>query len=69
MNTTKLVVPDISCDHCKKSIEAATRSLPGVDSSRVDIASRTVTLSFQPDEVGLEAIVHAIEEQGYEVAE
>ena len=68
MNTTTLVVPDISCDHCKTSIESATRALSGVSSSEVDISSKTVTLSFQPAEVGLEAIVNAIEEQGYEVA-
>ena len=69
MNTTKLVVPDISCDHCKTSIESATQALAGVSSSEVDIFSKTVTLSFQPAEVDLETIVDAIEEQGYEVAE
>lgn len=68
METTKLSVPDISCDHCKTSIEAATEALPGVGSADVDIPSKTVTLSFQPAEVGLEAIVEAIEDQGYEVA-
>ena len=68
MNTTKLVVPDISCDHCKTSIELATQALPGVGSAEVDIPSKTVRLSFEPAEVDLEAIVEAIEEQGYEVA-
>lgn len=68
MNTMKLLVPDISCDHCKTSIESATQALDGVDFSEVDISSKTVTLSFEPADVGLEAIVNAIEEQGYEVA-
>ena len=64
-----LSVPDISCDHCKVSIETATMALPGISSSSVDIPSKTVTVSFQTAEVGLEAIVGAIEEQGYVVAE
>lgn len=62
-------VPDISCDHCKMSIESATQALPGVASSSVDIPSKTVTVSFHAAEVGWDAIVGAIEEQGYEVAE
>ncbi len=69
METTSLSVPDISCDHCKTSIEQATEALPGVGSADVDIASRTVTLRFQPAEVSLDAIVEAIEDQGYEVAQ
>lgn len=68
VDTLNLSVPDISCDHCKTSIEAATQALSGVDSSIVDIPSKTVKVSFQPSEVGLDAIVGAIEEQGYEVA-
>ena len=68
MDTMNLSVPDISCDHCKTSIETATQALSGVNSCNVDIPSRTVAVSFQPNEVGLDAIVGAIEEQGYEVA-
>lgn len=67
METLTLSVPDISCDHCKTSIEGATTELSGVTQSVVDIPSRTVTVTFETAQVGLDAIVSAIEDQGYEV--
>ena len=68
MQTTKISVPDISCDHCKMSIEGATAQLEGVTRSEVDIPDKSVTVEFDLDRVDLDAIVAAIEEQGYDVA-
>ena len=68
METQTLNVPDISCDHCKVSIEGATGALDGVTESRVDIPAKTVTVMYEAERVGLSDIVSAIEEQGYEVA-
>ena len=68
METQTLSVPDISCDHCKMSIEGATSVLAGVTESTVDIPGKTVTISYEADAVGLDEIVSAIEEQGYDVA-
>ncbi len=68
MEIQTLSVPDISCDHCKMSIEGATSGLAGVAESTVDIPGKTVTISYEPGAVGLDDIVSAIEEQGYEVA-
>ena len=69
METQTLSVPDISCNHCKTSIEGATAELAGVTASVVDIPGKTVTVTYQTAEVGLDAIVSAIEDQGYEVAQ
>lgn len=69
MTTTTLTVPEISCGHCKESIEGAVASLPGVDSVTVDIEPRTVHLSFDASVVGLTEITAAIEAIGYEVAD
>lgn len=67
MTQIKLAVPDISCDHCKMSIEGAVGDLSGVSDVEVSVADRTVDIVF--DEPMTEAaIVTAIEEQGYEVA-
>ena len=68
METTTISVPDISCDHCKMSIEGATSELAGVSRSAVDIPAKTVTVEFDRDRVDLDTIVTAIEEQGYDVA-
>ena len=68
MEHQTISVPDISCDHCKMSIEGATSQLEGVARSVVDIPARTVTVEFERDLVDLDSIVSAIEEQGYDVA-
>ncbi|MDJ0497712.1 MAG: copper ion binding protein [Acidimicrobiia bacterium] len=68
MDQVTLSVPDISCDHCKMSIEGAVNELSGIDSAVVDVAGRTVDVSFDAGAQSLESIVAAIEEQGYEVA-
>jgi copper chaperone len=65
--TTTLNVPDISCGHCKSSIEGAVSGLPGVNSAEVNIQARTVDLDLS-DAAELDQIVDAIEDQGYDVA-
>ncbi len=68
MTTQTLSVPDISCGHCKSSIEGAVAPLPGVDKVEVHIEERTVELDYDGAEATLDEIVAAIEEQGYDVA-
>jgi len=67
MTQIKLAVPDISCDHCKMSIEGAVGELNGVSQVAVSVADRTVDVSFA-DPLTQAEIVTAIEDQGYEVA-
>lgn len=67
MDSTTLSVPDISCDHCKMSIEGAALAVDGVHAATVDIEEKRVTISYDHS-VGLDTIVTAIEEQGYDVA-
>lgn len=68
MTQVTLNVPDISCNHCKMSIEGAVNALSGIESAVVDIEGRSVDVSFDDNAQSLDAIVAAIEEQGYEVA-
>jgi len=63
-----LNVPDISCGHCKSSIEGAVAPMAGVATAEVTIDARTVDVSFDEAAVDLEAIITAIEDQGYDVA-
>lgn len=67
MTTTTLNVPDISCDHCKTSIEGAVRELPDVVDVMVDVATKTVAVTYR-DSLSLDTVIAAIEEQGYETA-
>lgn len=68
MTTTTLTVPDISCAHCKESIEGAVSSLPGVRAVEVEIEPKTVNLEYDEAEIDLDEIVRAIEEVGYDVS-
>lgn len=68
MTTTTLSVPDISCGHCKTSIESALDGVAGVTGATVEIEARTVDVEFDPAAVDMDDIVAAIERQGYEVA-
>ena len=68
MSELTLSVPDISCGHCKSSIEGAVGALAGIDRVEVAIDDKTVDVAFDDAVVGLDAIVEAIEGQGYEVA-
>ena len=63
--TTVLEVPDMSCGHCKETIEAALRSVDGVESAVVDLEAKSVTVTGS---AGTHALERAIEEAGYNVA-
>jgi copper chaperone len=67
MSTKTLTVPEISCGHCKSSIEGAVAPLDGVARVEVHIDERTVDLDYDGTDATFEAIVAAIEEQGYDV--
>lgn len=68
MTSITLDVPDISCSHCKMSIEGAVSTLVGIDRVEVTIDARTVDVAYDENAVDRVAIVDAIEAQGYEVA-
>jgi copper chaperone len=68
MTQVTLSVPDISCGHCKSSIEGAVAPLDGVDAAVVAIDDRNIAIEYDGSETTMEAIVRAIDEQGYEVA-
>ena len=67
MATETISVPEIHCDHCKSSIEGALASIGGVEGAKVDIAARTVTVTYDDASVNHGDLVEAIEQQGYEV--
>ena len=68
MTQVTLSVPDISCNHCKSSIEGAVAPMEGVTAAEVTIDDRTVEVTYDDQVVDLEAIITAIDDQGYEVA-
>ncbi len=63
-----LAVPDISCEHCVKTINGTLGTLAGVESVATDISTRSVHLRHDPGAVSMEQIEAALDDAGYTVA-
>jgi copper chaperone len=68
VSTAVVSVPEISCAACKTAIEGALTPLDGVRTVVVDIADKQVCVNFDDALIGHDALVAAIENQGYAVA-
>ncbi|MDT5044389.1 MAG: copper chaperone [Mycobacterium sp.] len=68
VSTEVISVPEISCAACKTAIEGALGPLDGVRTVVVDIAGKRVSVDFDDALIGHDALVAAIENQGYAVA-
>jgi copper chaperone len=69
MTTETLSVPDISCDHCQRTIEAALGRLPGVRTAAVDVPARTVQVTYDESALAPATIRDTLADEGYEVAD
>jgi copper chaperone len=65
---TILSVPDISCEHCVKTIDSALGALVGVEAVSTDIPSKTVRLRYDPGQVSMDQIEATLDDAGYTVA-
>ena len=68
MESTTLVAPDISCEHCQHAIEGAVGKMEGVKQVKVDIPTRTVQVEYDPKLVTLARIEAVMDDVGYTVA-
>lgn len=56
------IVSDMTCNHCKQSIETAVGALDGVEAMTVDVDTKTVTVTGT---VADAAVAAAIRDAGY----
>ena len=68
MATTILNVPDISCEHCEKTITEALTPVEGVRDVRVDIPAKQVHVNYDDALVGVDKLRAVVEEEDYPVA-
>lgn len=68
MSTVQLTAPDISCDHCKRSIEHDLAGAPGIRRVDVDPEAKTVDVEFDDTVIDLQGIRDALAEIGYPVS-
>ncbi len=62
-----LEVPEVNCNHCIHAIEGAVGALSGVESVKVNLDRKDVTINYDDSELKLAKIVAAIEGEGYGV--
>jgi copper chaperone len=65
MQTITLKVEGMSCNHCVNTIEKTLKEMGAT--GKVDLAGKTVEVSYDESAVTVDAIKEAIEEQGYDV--
>lgn len=61
-------VPDMSCGHCKATVEKALLTVEGVERASVELETKTVSVEHA-DSVSEESLRGAVTEAGYSIAE
>ena len=61
-------VPEISCGHCKETIESTINSLESVETVSVDIDQKSVYVKSSSS-LNLSLVSNMLDEQGYTVVE
>jgi copper chaperone len=67
MATTVLNVPDISCEHCERTITNALTPVEGVRSVQVDIPTRQVRVEYDAARVSVDQMKDVLQEEDYPV--
>lgn len=67
MRTVELTAADISCDHCKRTIENGLSGSQGVSRVVVDIGARVVHIDFDERVTSEEHLAADLDDLGYPV--
>ena len=67
MAKTTLSVPDISCEHCERTITQALTPLDGVREVTVDIPAKQVRVDYDEATVDVERFKAVLQEEEYPV--
>ena len=67
MANTILNVPDISCEHCERTITNALTPITGVRQVKVDIPGKQVRVDFDDSQVSVDQMKDVLQEEDYPV--
>ena len=67
MSTITLTAPDISCDHCKQTVEREVGALSGVRNVSVDVPTKQVSVTFDDTATSRAEIESTLDDAGYPV--
>lgn len=63
--TVVLDVQNMTCELCPITVRKALDKVPGVTASRIDFAKKTATVTFDPSQTSVTALVKATTNAGY----
>ncbi|HEY3272306.1 MAG TPA: heavy metal translocating P-type ATPase [Methanocella sp.] len=69
MRKTQLKITGMTCASCVARVEKAIRETKGVEQANVNLATEIATFVYEPSQISIEDIVHAIKDAGYGVEE
>jgi len=67
MARTVLTVPDISCEHCERTITNALNPVAGVRQVQVDIPGKQVRVEYDEAQVSIGQMKDILQEEDYTV--
>jgi copper chaperone len=67
MTSVTLNVPDISCEHCERTITNTLQPVEGVQSVRVDIPAKQVRVDYDETQVNVDTMKELLQEEDYPV--
>lgn len=59
----------ITCDGCKNKIEKKMKDVDGVNSTNVDVETKTVSFDYNPEVITLAELKTKVSKLGYEISE
>jgi len=68
MATTVLIVPDISCAHCVRTVTEALAPIDGIEQVTVDIPTKQVRVEYNQARVDVDRMREVLAEEEYPVA-
>jgi copper chaperone len=67
MKTVVLNVPDISCEHCERTITGALTPVEGVRTVQVDIPAKQVRVDYDESAVDVDRMKDVLQDEDYPV--
>jgi len=60
-------VQGMTCASCVSHVEKALGQIPGVESAKVNLATETATVQYDPTHASLDSFAKAVQDEGYQV--
>jgi copper chaperone len=67
MKTVTLSIPDISCEHCERTITGTLAPVSGVSSVAVDIPAKQVRVEYDETTINVDQMKDLLAEEEYPV--